>query len=103
MKTEAARALPTNVVLSEIEAFRKILQETLAQNANRMNARLDEIQAKIEGLAKKKKTSPAHLRDLRDMLTILRNNNVKPEKARRKDIKKIDEISEDLAMLTESW
>ena len=103
MKTDAANALPTNTVLAEIEALRELLHSTLTHNAKRINTRLDEVQEKIESLAKKKKTSLVHLRDLRDMLTVLRKHNVKPEKARRRDIKKIDEISDDLAMLTETW
>lgn len=103
MKTNSANALPTDTVLAEIEALRELLHSTLAHNAKRINTRLDEVQGKVESLAKKKKTSSVHLRDLRDMLTLLRKHNVKPEKARRRDIKKIDEISDDLAMLTETW
>ena len=103
MKTDAANPLQTDTVLAEIEALRELLHSTLTHNAKRINTRLDEVQEKIESLAKKKKTSLVHLRDLRDMLTLLRKHNVKPEKARRRDIKKIDEISDDLAMLTETW
>jgi len=37
------------------------------------------------------------------MLTLLRNAGVKPEKGRRKDLKKLDTISEDLAMMVQNW
>ena len=37
------------------------------------------------------------------MLTLLRNSGVKPEKGRRKDLKKLDSISDDLTMMVENW
>jgi len=50
-----------------------------------------------------KKVPPAKMRDLRDMLTLLRKFSIKPEKGRRKDLKKIDALVGDLTMLIEQW
>ena len=43
------------------------------------------------------------IRDLRDMLTLLRHRQLKPDKGRRKDLKKIESVVDDLAMLIENW
>ena len=41
--------------------------------------------------------------DLRDMLTLLRTLEVKPEAGRRKDLKKIESLVEELRLLSERW
>ena len=43
------------------------------------------------------------LRDLRDMLTVLRTLEVKPQAGRRRDLKKMEAAVEDLRMLIERW
>jgi t-SNARE complex subunit (syntaxin) len=37
------------------------------------------------------------------MLTLLRNRQLKPDKGRRKDLKKIESVVNDLTMLIENW
>lgn len=103
MKPKAVDILPTDTVLAEIEAFRSVLHSTMEHNSRRINGVLDEVISKVSALAKSKKISTFHGRDLRDMLTLLRKNDVKPEKALRRDIKKLDSISEDLSMIAENW
>ena len=43
------------------------------------------------------------IHDLRDMLTLLRTLDVKPEVGRRKELKKIESLVEDLRLLSERW
>jgi hypothetical protein len=45
----------------------------------------------------------SEIHDLRDMLTILRTLQVKPEAGRRKDLKKIETLIDDLRLLSERW
>ena len=45
----------------------------------------------------------SEIHDLRDMLTLLRTLDVKPEAGRRKDLKKIESLVEDLRALSERW
>ena len=45
----------------------------------------------------------SEIHDLRDMLTLLRTLEVKPEAGRRKDLKKIESLVEDLRLLSERW
>ena len=44
----------------------------------------------------------SEIHDLRDMLTLLRTLEVKPEAGRRKDLKKIETLVEDLRLLSET-
>ena len=43
------------------------------------------------------------IRDLRDLLTLLRTLEVKPVAGRRRDLKKIEGVVEELRMLIERW
>ena len=45
----------------------------------------------------------AQLRDLRDMLTLLRTMQIKPQEGRRKDLKKIESVISDLELLAAQW
>ena len=45
----------------------------------------------------------SEIADLRDMLTLLRTLEIKPEAGRRKDLKKIESLVEDLRVLSERW
>ena len=45
----------------------------------------------------------AQVHDLRDMLTLLRTMQIKPQEGRRKDLKKIETVINDLALLTAHW
>ena len=45
----------------------------------------------------------SEVHDLRDMLTLLRTLEVKPEAGRRKDLKKIESLVEELRLLSERW
>ena len=45
----------------------------------------------------------SEIHDLRDMLTLLRTLEVKPEAGRRKDLKKIESLVEELRLLSERW
>ena len=45
----------------------------------------------------------SEIHDLRDMLTLLRTLEVRPEAGRRKDLKKIETLVEDLRLLSERW
>ena len=45
----------------------------------------------------------SEIHDLRDMLTLLRTLEIKPEAGRRKDLKKIETLVEDLRLLSERW
>ena len=56
-----------------------------------------------DGMTDELITHLAQIRDLRDMLTLCRTLDLKPEKGRRKDLKKIDSLLEELHLMIKSW
>jgi len=104
MKSEAPdEAAPTKAVLEELENLRRAFHGTLENYAARIDAEIAALSSTVQSKAGGEKVSGARVRDMRDMLTLLRNSSIKSDKGRRKDLKKIDSILDDLAMLTENW
>lgn len=95
--------LPLRSVLLEIERVRGLFRHAVANYSARFEADLDELRDKIQALMEEEKLAQARLRDIRDMLTLLRNTSVKSGKGRRKELKKLDALVADLQMLTETW
>jgi hypothetical protein len=103
MKTGPAEASPAKALLEELELFRGVCHGTLDSVGSRLDGQIDAIKLRVEALGAGQDVSSGKNRDIRDMLTLLRNVGVKPEKGRRKDLKKLDSISEDLTMMVENW
>lgn len=103
MKTGLTEASPAKALLEELELFRGICHGTLDSIGARLDQQIDAIKFRVEALGAGENVSSGKNRDIRDMLTLLRNAGVKPEKGRRKDLKKLDSISEDLTMMVEHW
>jgi uncharacterized protein YciW len=103
MDEPANEAAPFNVLDDELEALRETLRRTVEHYRERLDAEILAVQARVGQEAARKKLSSSRVRDLRDMLTVLRNVSVNPDKARRKDLKRLDAVISDLTILTENW
>lgn len=103
MKRKADDALPTRAVVAELSKFRKVARASIDAHRRRVEAELEAVRQKLEALAEANKTPDGRGRDLRDMLTLLRSHKIDPAKGRRKDLKKIESLAEDLSMLCERW
>lgn len=103
MKTAPAEASPAKNLLEEIEVFRTACRGTLESIGAKLEERIDGVRTRVEALGPPDGIPSGKLRDLRDMLTLLHHADVKPEKGRRKDLKKLDTISDDLLMMSENW
>ncbi len=103
MKTELTEASPAKALLEELELFREVCHGCLASIGTRLDGQIDAIKSRVEALGAGENVPSGKNRDIRDMLTLLRNSGVKPEKGRRKDLKKLDSISDDLTMMVENW
>lgn len=91
------------VVVKDLDDLRAVFRETIQRHADRVDEEVLAIQRTVKTLAESSQVTSAQMRDLRDMMTLLRNTDFKPEKGRRKDLKKIDDLVGDLRMLTEQW
>lgn len=103
MKTLPAEASPVKSLLEEIETFRAACRGTLLAMGSKLDERIDSVKSRVEALGPTDGLPSGRLRDVRDMLTLLHHVDVKPDKARRKDLKKLDVVSEDLVMMVEHW
>lgn len=103
MDSSANEAAPFKAIRDELEALRVTLRGTVESYVGRLDAEIAAVAAAVEREEAKKKVSSSRQRDLRDILTVLRNASVKADKGRRKDLKKIDGVVGDLTMLTENW
>ena len=100
---EEEKSSPLNSVAQELESLRKVVREALESYAARLDGEISQTAEVVQKEIGKKKIADARMRDARDMLTLLRNTQIKVDKGRRKDLKKIESLVEDLAMLTERW
>lgn len=103
MESSGNDAAPFKAIVEELEGLRVTMRGTVESYLARLDAEIVQVSAAVEKEAAKKKVPPAKLRDLRDMLSLLRSASVKAEKGRRKDLKKIDGLVGDLTILTENW
>ena len=104
MKSDGTEASPTKAVVTELQNLRTELREAVDSygDSSGIRNRAGAGDGR-EPAAPLKNLSSARMRDLRDMLTLLRHRQIKPDKGRRKDLKKIESVVGDLAMLIENW
>jgi hypothetical protein len=103
MKSDASEASPEKAVVGELQDLRAELREAASSYAARLDAEIERVRAAVDAKATRSNLSGAKMRDLRDMLTLLRNRQIKADKGRRKELKKIESVIGDLAMLIENW
>ena len=103
MKSDGTEASPTKAVVSELQDLRAELRDAVDSYGARLESEIERVRLKVEAGGTVKSLSSARIRDLRDMLTLLRHRQIKADKGRRKDLKKIESVVSDLAMLIENW
>jgi len=103
MKAKNDDASPVKALIEDIGTFRDLLRSTLDGIASRVDKDLAAVIAKAEGLGDPESIPNSRNHEIRDMLSLLRNADVKPEKGRKKDLKKLEIIKDDLLMLSEKW
>ncbi|MDD5349347.1 MAG: hypothetical protein PHQ12_03965 [Chthoniobacteraceae bacterium] len=90
--------------LEEVTALRRVFRATLKHFSAGVESDLDRLDAAVHAAAEKKTALPAdRARDARDLVTLIRTLDVKPEKGRRRDLKKIEGALEDLLDLVKKW
>jgi hypothetical protein len=103
MKTGSTEASPAKALLRELEGFQCLCHASMNTVLARMDERVATVKARVEALGAGSKIPNAKNHDIRDMLTLLGHAAVHPEKARRKDLKKLDSITDDLIEIAERW
>ncbi len=93
--------LPTKSVLEEL----RFLRTTFREIASHYCAEIEGEIARIVNLvsAEDDAQNAERVKDVRDLLVLLRGLDVKPAKGRRRDFKKIENLLEELHHIVERW
>ena len=94
---------PAKSFAEEVEILRKSFRACLDVYATRVEAELSHIKEVTLAKTQSAQLSQNTIRDLRDMITLCRTLDIKPEKGRRKDLKKIDSLIDELNLMVENW
>ncbi len=89
-------ASPVKLLESELVQLRGELRKTLRAYSARLEIQLAQSVAAVRASAPVDNLPKERLHQLRDMTTLVRKRKVKPEKGRRKDLRKIDSLITDL-------
>ncbi|HEY5752698.1 MAG TPA: hypothetical protein VIT21_06095 [Chthoniobacterales bacterium] len=102
-KQTSSETIPATLVIEEIDYLKQILEQSLTVYRAKMDADLEELRKAVVKCSQEGSLTARQLRDLRDMLTLCRTLRIKPEKGRRKDLKAIESLIEQLQLVTENW
>ena len=86
-------------MLSDLVSLRRALRLTGRAYLSRLEAEIDEVAVWAKRKGERARPSKACIRNLGDMITLVRKIETKPEKGRRRDLKKIDATVSDLREL----
>jgi hypothetical protein len=96
--------LQYKAVAEELSFLRKTMRDLVGAYSDQVEAEIAALSTGVKADAEGKKVVPAsRAHDLRDMLSLLRSLEVKPAKGRRRDLKKIEVLVEELQRILERW
>jgi hypothetical protein len=103
-KAKPASALPLQTVAEELTFLRKTFRDLVGTYAAQIEAELTHLHEVVAAdAASKKKLPGSRTSDLRDMLMMLRSLEIKPAKGRRRDLKKVEGLVEELRAIVDRW
>lgn len=103
MQDTTSETIPATLVIEELDSLQSVLDQCLAAYRAKLTADLCQLRAAVLQSAQNASLTTRQLRDLRDMLILCRNIQLKPEKGRRKDLKAVESLVEQLQLLKETW
>ena len=87
----------------ELDFLRHLFRSTLEAYGATVEAKLARLKETVASEAERKKLSAGRVHDARDMVTLIRTLEIKPEKGRRRDLKQIEAAVNDLARIVDDW
>jgi hypothetical protein len=87
---------PVTMLTDELDAVRRDLRLTIRAYAARLDLDLAESIAAVTRYKRAEDLSSERLHDIRDLTIMMRKRKLKPEKGRRKDVRKLDSLIRDL-------
>ena len=89
---------PVKLLESELHALRRDLRATARAYTSRLESDLLASASVLGSYGPVEKLSRDRLHQVRDLAIMVRNRRLKPEKGRRKDLRKIDTLITDLQL-----
>ena len=102
-ETKSPEDLPVKPTLEEVAFVRKAFQEAASHYVARIEGDLNAVREAVAVIAEQKKIPKERVKELRDVLQILREIEVKPEKGRRRDLKSIESAVKDMRQIVDGW
>jgi len=99
-RRKASNTSPVRLLEDELVALRRDLRATMRAYAARLEIDLAETKAAVAASKPVENLSRERLHEIRDLVILVGNRKVKPEKGRRKDLRKLDAIIGDLHSAT---
>ncbi len=99
-KQNHSDASPAKSLGQELDALQRSLRQTIRFYEKKLTADLKAVIAWNAALTENGKPTREQTRDIGDMLSLIRKLKVKPEKGRRRDLRKVDSVIEDLVQLS---
>jgi hypothetical protein len=90
---------PVTMLAGELAILRRDLRKTIRAYGSRLEVALEESMATVSS-KRAEALSREQLHDIRDLTIMVRKRKLKPEKGRRKDLRKIDSLIHDLHSIT---
>jgi hypothetical protein len=93
---KAREVSPVTMLTDELDAVKRDLRRTIRAYAVRLELDLTESIAAVTRYKRAEDLSRERLHDIRDLTIMMRKRKLKPEKGRRKDVRKLDSLIGDL-------
>lgn len=95
--------LPSGPLLQEFATLRAMFRKLLASYTREIETEIAQFitLVKAEGEAAEPNRERAH--DFRDMLVLLRSLDIKPDKGRRRDLKRVEALLAELREIVKRW
>lgn len=103
MKRVSHEVSPATLLADELAFLRKTIRDTVRALESRLDGEVSALTEAVVEQSKGAKISAAKLRDMRDMLTLVRMLEVRPEKGRRRDLKRFEVLLGELRDFVDHW
>jgi hypothetical protein len=103
MKSSPPTTSPLKTALEEIDSLSQLFDATLEAYRSGVTSKLAILRETVEKGALKKRIPADLIRDARDIVMVIRHLEVKPDKGRRRDLKKMEEALGDIQLIIEKW
>jgi hypothetical protein len=103
MKSSPIPVTPLKTAVEELDFLRQAFHVGWKAYGSSVEGEIAKLREIAAGESARGKLPAALIRDARDMVILIRTLEIKPEKGRRRDLKKIEATVEDLKRIVENW